>query len=356
MPTIQTITSHTIDLTLNRAFETSKGRKTTSPSVIIQIALENGITGLGSSTPVEYVTGENTESVLSKIQKASPLLTGTDITDHSKAYETLAEALPSSPSARAGLEIAVLDAHCKLKKTPMSKLFGNKKQHIETDITIPIVSPSEAYEIARKAQSQGFKYLKLKVGKFEDFDRVEAAGKGAPGCRIRLDANQGFTPEGAIDFVNRLFIKKIDIDILEQPVDRSDIEGLRHVTKNLPIPVFADESAITSEDARRLIETDSVDGINIKLMKSGISDTMKIIEICRSTGKELMIGCMLETRISLSAAIHLACGTGAFDRIDLDAHTFTADDPYAGGFASNSHELNTIAARPGHGCFHPQNP
>lgn len=352
MPNIIDINAHAIEIPLKDAFETAKGRKTSSPSVAIELRLSNGIVGLGSATPVGYVTGEDIDGTLASVAEVADSLRGCDPTRYRRLFQILAEKLPSQHSARAGLEIAVVDAFCKLRGLPMYEFFGGSTTSVETDLTIPIVAPEVACELAKSAASSGFRFLKIKVGGpnlDEDTARVIAASEGAPGCGIRLDANQGFEPDSAVRFVSHLLDVGVRIDMLEQPVDRDDLDGLRYVTEHVPTPVFADESAVTPSDVLKLVGMDAVDGINVKLMKCGLSGALDIILICRAAGKELMLGCMIETGIGISAAVHLACGTGAFGRSDLDAHLLAAPGaPFSLGFAGKG-ALLLPADDPGHG-------
>jgi len=111
----------------------------------------------------------------------------------------------------------------------------------------------------------------------------------------------------------------IDLEIFEQPVNVYDFEGMRMVRYNCKYPVGADETVKTKYDAMRLVKEDCVDFINIKLMKSGISDALAIVEITESANLKLMIGCMGEAGIGIGQSVHFACGTGAFAQHDLDS-------------------------------------
>jgi len=183
---------------------------------------------------------------------------------------------------------------------------------------------------AEKAISEGFEILKIKVeGSVErDWARVEALGD--LGVRLRIDANQGFSPKDAVRFIRRL--DNFKIELIEQPVPFWDIDGLRYVKENSNIPVFADESVHLARDALKLIKEKCVDGINIKLMKcGGLSEAIRIVSIAEVAGIPCMIGCMLESRVSLTAAAHLALAFRNIRYVDLDSHLFLKDDPVVGG-------------------------
>lgn len=337
MVEVREITASVSDLPLKEPFETAKGRKTSSPAVVMELRLSNGMTGFGSATPVKYVTGEDVDSVLSSVEICRSDLIGMDARSYRSVFEVLGQVLPDDPSARAGLEIAAVDAFCRIYGIPMHRFFGGALDAVETDVTIPITPPDHARELAREAAAKGFNSLKVKVGSAdveEDIARIRAMAEGAPGCSIRADANQGFAPTVAVSFVNSLLSVGIRLDMLEQPVDYKDFDGMRYVTQHTSIPVFADESVQTRADAIKLVELDAVDGMNIKLMKSGIAGALDIISVCRAARKELMLGCMIESAYGFSAAIHLAAGTGVFSRLDLDAHLLLAEQPGTSGLFS----------------------
>jgi L-alanine-DL-glutamate epimerase-like enolase superfamily enzyme len=218
------------------------------------------------------------------------------------------------------------------------------KEQLVTDITISLVTPEQAEQAARSAFEDGFQTLKMKVGSADgpeaDLERIAAVMRAAPGARLRLDANQAFSPDDAIDFSKKAVAICSKIELMEQPVSKEDFFGLRYVRERSPLPIFADESVQTPAQAKRLIELDAVDGINVKLMKSGILGLLDIATLCRLAGVKLMIGCMLESRLSLSAAVIIAAGTGCFDYIDLDAHRLlTPDGTWIGGMDASGEQL-----------------
>ena len=354
MPEISEVKAYSLELPLKDPFETAKGRKTSSPAVIVELHLSNGLCGLGSATPVKYVTGEDIDSVLAAIEMCAPDLKGSDPSAYLPLFEIVAEVLPVDYSARAALEIAILDAFCKLYHLPMCYFFGGMMGQVETDLTISIQEPETARESAKEAAARGFTCLKVKVGgddMEEDLARIVAVNEGAPECDIRIDANQGFTPTTAAGFLSKVQAAGVKVDMFEQPVDRDDLDGLRYVTQHTHVPVFADESAVTPADALKLIKLDAVDGINVKLMKCGIAGAMEIIAMCKAARKELMLGSMIESGIGLSTAVHLACGTGAFARLDLDSHLLLAEPggPFAGGYRPDGPLLIADCDISGHG-------
>jgi L-Ala-D/L-Glu epimerase len=350
MPRIVSVSAYPVQLPLKEPFTTAKGRKTHSPTVIIKIILDSGLFGLGEATPVQYVTGETIESVENSIIMATSALTDADPADWRALSLLLEEALPDSASARAGLEMALLDAASRVEDVPLHVFLGGRKSLVVTDTTIPIVSPPHAAELAAAAWDQGVRHLKMKAnGTPDDIRRILAVAGAAPEAEIKIDANQAFSPAGAVAFIHVLERAGVHPALFEQPVASDDVAGLKYVSDNAPVPVYADESAVTPADVIRLVEARAVSGVNIKLMKSGPRGALEIVDICRQAGLSLMIGCMLESRIGLSAALRIACAAQAFDHFDLDSDVLVADQPVTGGFTRTGDTLE-VDDQPGLGC------
>jgi len=347
--TIASISAHAVDLPLKDVFATSKGRTTRSRTVIIEVRLDSGECGLGEATPVRYVTGENIRSVRSAIRMAGELLIAREFADWREASLLLERHFPNAPTARAGLEIALLDLSAKLAGQPIYEFLGGHRSVVQTDETISVVPPEQAGREAREAWDQGIRHIKIKTdGGPEDIPRVLAVAEAAPQADIKVDANQAFSPDSAVAFVENLEEAGVRLSLLEQPTPKDDIAGLKHVSDNVSVPVFADESAVTPANVLRLAEERAVSGVNIKLMKSGVRGAMEIAHICRRAGLSLMIGCMLESKIGQSASIHFACATQAFTHFDLDSDNIIAEQPVTGGFTRTGGELE-ISDAPGLG-------
>lgn len=348
---IDRILAKCVELPLREPFETAQRRATTSPSVIVELT-SGDVTGYGEATPVRYVTGEDTTTVAHDIATAADALVGANLSEYRLSSMKLAEVLPFGKSARAGIEMALLDALCKSLNIPLYAFLGGAPLRIETDITIPIVPADHARERAKELSAQGFRQFKVKVGKNqeEDLERVIAISEGAPGCSFNIDANQGFSPSQAVIFIQQLQSKGLHINFIEQPVDAIDLEGMRYVTEHVGIPVFADEAAQTPKDAIDIVRRRAATGINVKLQKAGMIGALEIKSICRAAGMGLMFGCMLESKIGQSAAVHIGCGTDAFTVFDLDSDLLLADEqPITGGVERHGAVLKVLN-RPGLGC------
>lgn len=141
-----------------------------------------------------------------------------------------------------------------------------------------------------------------------DLERIREIRKQAgPAVRIRVDANQGWTAKQAVKAIRKMEDEGLSIELVEQPVHRLDLEGLKQVTDAVDTPIMADESVFTPRDAFHVLKTRSADLINIKLMKAGgIRQALKINAMAEACGVECMAGSMIETRLGITAAVHFA--------------------------------------------------
>lgn len=331
-------------------FETAYRRATTSPTVLVELRAGD-VVGYGEATPVRQVTGEDVTTVAHDLATAAEVLVGANLNEYRLSARKLAEALPQGKSACSGVEIALLDAYCKSLGIPVYALFGGAPIRIETDVTVPICPAERAKEIAVEMGAKGFRLFKVKVGKdqVEDLARVLAISEGAPGCSFILDANQGYTPQQAVKFTKAVVERGLNVRLLEQPVDAADLQGMRYVTERVSVPVFADESAQTPADVLEVVRYQAAKGVNVKLMKAGMIGALTISSICRAAKMDLMLGCMLESRIGQAAAAHVACGTGTFSVFDLDQDLLVGDQPIKGGVVRTG-PIIKLSGGPGLGC------
>lgn len=163
----------------------------------------------------------------------------------------------------------------------------------------------------------------------------------AKNAKIRIDANQAWSPKQAVRLLDRMQDAGLDIELVEQPVKARDLEGIKFVTANSPVPVLADESVFSPRDALHIMQERAADMINIKLMKcGGITNALRIASAAEVYGVECMMGCMLEAKVSVTAAAHLACARNIVTRIDLDGPALCVEDPVIGGAQFNGPEIS----------------
>jgi L-alanine-DL-glutamate epimerase-like enolase superfamily enzyme len=340
---IAAITAERVDLPMERPFESAKRRSTVSEVVRITARLQGGAEGRGEASPAGYVTGEDAAGLQVAVVAATAALIDLPA-DRPQLWETrLSEALPHHPTGRSAVEAALLDALAARCGLSLWRWLGGATPTVVSDLTIPLLPPDAAAAVAREAVERGFRQLKIKVGgpsTDEDEARVQAIAAAAPGTPLRLDGNQGFGPDAALAFIRRIVDSGIRVELLEQPVDCADWDGLAAVTRQSPVPVIADEAVLTPADALRVAATGAAHGINIKLAKSGIAGALDIIGIARAARLRLMLGCMLESDWGIRTSVHLACGTGAFDYLDLDSHVLIGQPPPYTGFSQRGETIH----------------
>ena len=347
-----------LTLPLRRPFVTALGEKRESRNLLVAIRLSNGIVGYGEAS-ASLAWAEETPSAMTKsLRKLTPTLMGAPIESYRRLIRQGWEIAGEHPTGMAALECALLDAFTRKKGISLWRWFGGKRRSVTTALTISAWEPITAARVANRAGAIGFRRFKIKVtGRDidEDIRRVTAVHKAAPKAALWIDANQGFTPQEAIRFSLFLRQQKIPVQLLEQPVRRENREGLAQVQREGGIPVVADESVRSVEEARLLIRRRGVDGVNVKLAKSGLFGALEMIRLGQRAGVRLMIGCMAESVIGLSPNVALACGSGAFDFVDLDSHLLVVSPPCEPGFSSRGPRLSASTRRPGTGVRFPRN-
>ena len=202
------------------------------------------------------------------------------------------------------------------------------------------------------AVKRGFETLKIKVGKDadKDIERMKAIREAVGyDVKLRIDANQGWKAKEAVRSLRRMEEEGLDIEFVEQPVPAHDIDGLKFVTDNVSIPVLADEFVFSPADALTILQRRAADFVNIKLMKTGgLHNALKICSIAEIYGVECMIGCMLEAKVSVNAAVHLAAAKSIITKIDLDGSVLCSEDPVIGGAVFDEYKI-TLNNDPGLG-------
>ncbi|MEO5628393.1 MAG: dipeptide epimerase, partial [Thermomonas sp.] len=279
----------------------------------------------------------------------APRVIGQEIADLNRITQLVQSAMEKNTSAKAAVEIAVYDLWGQLYGAPLYQLLGGGDPVITTDITISVDYIDKMVSDSVAAVERGFESLKIKVGKDigVDIERTKAIHAAVEGrALLRLDANQGWTAKQAVFALQTLENAGVKLELVEQPVKAHDLEGLRYVTERVHTPVMADESVFGPMEVIELIRMRAADIVNIKLMKTGgISNAVKIADICGMHGIDCMIGCMLESSIGVAAAVHLAVAkSNVISKIDLDGPSLCKYDPVAGGVIFNESEISVTDA------------
>jgi L-alanine-DL-glutamate epimerase-like enolase superfamily enzyme len=304
-----------ITLNLKTTFRIAHGADDQRHNVIVH--LDEGI----GEAPSVFYYNESQQQIMDYLAGV-PELTG----DPYDFNSILVQLPPGSRSARTAIEVALNDLWGKRLGQPLYRLFGLNPANIPmTSFTIAMDSPEL---MAQRARESNLPIIKVKLGSPDD-ETIVAAIRGATNAKIRLDANAGWSREKAMQIIPRLV--DYDIEFIEQPLATDDIEGLRWLNRklkkqNITIPIFADESIKTSHDVAAL--AGAVDGVVIKLMKSGgIQESLRAIHTARALDMQVMMGCMVETSVGVTAAAHLG---SLCDYIDLDGPILINNDPFNG--------------------------
>lgn len=342
-----------ISVPLRVPFKTALRTVESVEDIIVEIHTDTGNIGYGEAPPTGVITGDTTGAIIGAIKDhIKKTLIGKSIEEFEDLMISLNDCILKNTSAKAAVDIALYDLYGQLYNAPIYKLLGGRRKSITTDITISVNDPEEMVRDSIEAVKRGYDTLKVKVGKDskKDIERLEAIRKAiGSDINIRIDANQGWKSKEAVQILKSMEDKGLNIEFVEQPVTAHDLDGLKYVKDNITIPVLADESLFSPVDALKILEMGAADLINIKLMKTGgIYNALKICSIAELYGVECMIGCMLEAKISVNAAVHLACGKGIITKIDLDGPVLCSEDPIIGGSIFEEKQI-TVSEEPGFG-------
>ncbi|MEG1896265.1 MAG: dipeptide epimerase, partial [Oscillospiraceae bacterium] len=325
-----------ISVPLRVPFKTALRTVNSVEDVIVEVHTDTGNIGYGEAPPTGAITGDTTGAIVGALQDhIIKTMMGRDVDDFESNMIALQGCVQKNTSAKAAMDMALWDLYGQLHKLPVYKLLGGDRTKLVTDITISVNEPQEMARDAQAAIARGYDCLKIKVGADPSLDVARlVAVRAAIGTdkAIRIDANQAWTPKQAVRILNEMQEKGLGIEFAEQPVKAHDFEGMKYVTQRSYVPILADESVFSPEDAVKIMQMGAADLINIKLMKcGGIYNALKIAAAAEIYGVECMIGCMLEAKVAVNAAVHLACAKQIITRVDLDGPMLCSQDPVLGG-------------------------
>ena len=315
---IREITVHT-----RRAFAIARSSADAFERVVLEVEA-GGTTGRGEAAPTRYY-GQDAAGVAEALRSV-------EIQDPWDIEGTLAGNDHLPPTALASLDAALHDHAAKKLGVPVYRLLGLARPEPASAYTLGIADLDTTVEEAKRLTS--FPILKMKVGSREDVETVRAVAEFSS-AEIWVDANEAFSPDEAPEVVTEL--KGMGVGMIEQPVPASaGPAALKRASEAAhPVPVIADESAIAARGVPRL--AGCVSGVNVKLAKcGGVRRALEMIHTARSLGMTVMLGCMVETSLGISAAAHLS---GLFDFVDLDGAMLLADDPFEGPVYENGRIL-----------------
>lgn len=327
---------------LNDPFITVKDTISEVDNLIVVVKLKNGISGYGEVAPIESVTGESLHSSRQTLLQLGESIRGLSAGRYRAISHWMKEKEPDQSAARCGLEMAVIDALCRSLKIPVWSLFGgNVKSGFMSDISMPLFPVERAIELAGYWVAKGFKTLKMKVGldMEDEIAIVHAIHDKYPEIQFIFDASQSFTEEEAILFISEVISLGCEVLLYEQPLHWEDLDGMARIRKEVPVPLVADESVVTLEDLQKVIKKQAADVINLKIMKSGLIETLDIAVAAAAMDKKLMIGGELETRLATGCSLSVAAGLGSISYFDLGSPLLLKNDMFSGGYEYAGSEL-----------------
>ncbi len=334
-------------------FTIATGTMHFAQNLFIRVHTDEGIYGVGECSAFPMIVGETQATCFEMARDFAGIWKGKNALDIEERMAELHLATAFNATAKSAFDMALYDLAAKRANLPLySYLGGNSEKKLETDITVGIGSPAVMAQQAAAFIRDGFRIIKVKLGKdaATDIERIRQIRSAIPDeIVLRLDANQGWSFEDAAAVLTAL--SDANVAFCEQPMRSWNDHLLPELRKRSPIPIMADESVFNHHDATRLIREGACDYVNIKLAKSGgILEALKINAICGENNIPCMMGGMLESRVALSAFAHLALACDNIIFNDMDTCMLGhLEDPVTGGVKYNGYYVE-VPATPGIGA------
>lgn len=332
--TITSIEIFKMNINLHEPFVIAVGTQYDSKCVAIKIHTNQDISGFGEASPLLVLQGETQETCIVMAKIFSKILIGKNPLEIEARISEIEKVTPWHHAIKSAFDMALYDIASKYANMPLYQfLGGSNTKELIIDKTVVIDTPQKMAEKSKKLTDEGITEIKVKLGKnaIEDIERIrqirETIGDKIP---LKIDANQGWTESEALTVLNG--IVKYNVEYAEQPIHKDDIEGLSRISSASPIPIMADEALFTHRDAIKLVKADACKFFNIKLSKSGgIYNALKILAIAESSDIKCQVGCMMETRLGLTALSHFAMASKSICYYDIDSNFLINEDPVIGG-------------------------
>lgn len=323
-------------------------------SLLVKIETDEGVEGYGEAAPFAPVTGETPEGTLAVLQMFRQGLIGMNPLDIEKIHVMMDGLVHGNGSAKCAVDIAVHDIKGKVMGQPLYRVLGGYQNTVQNDITIGINAPEKMAEAAgHYVKDMGYRILKIKVGidPAEDLRALklirETVGEK---IRLRVDANQGYTVSDALYVLEEM--KKYGVEAVEQCLPDWDMEGAAYLRQKVSgIRLMLDESIHTTKDAARACQLKAADILNIKLMKcGGLYRGLQISTLAENFGMTCMVGCMMETKIAITAGLSLVAARKNITEADCDSFLYYKDSETGmpGGFTREG-DLFHLSEKPGLG-------
>lgn len=334
--TVVGVRTHRLSAQLHTPFVTALRSTTRLETLVVELVDADGRRGYGETPQVWRVTGESIAGAEACVTgPLADVVRGRSPDDLDELAADVSRAVVGNFGAKAAVEVALHDLAAQRLDISLPRLLGAERHRVGTDITVSAGDPVALVMAAGQRVTEGFDVLKLKVGTdpAADVARVRAVRDAVgPSVRIRVDANQGWTPSEAIKVIQALEDAYVDLEFVEQPVEAPDLVGLARVTAAVHTPVMADESVFGLRDLAAVIERGAADLVNIKLAKcGGLSTAAAMVSLADTHAVGYIFGSMMEGPIGVGAIASLAAAVGSTYASDLDAAWWTAASPVVGG-------------------------
>ncbi len=307
---------HTVDLQLRHTFRLARGDSDSRRVLIVEIE-HDGLVGRGEAAPIARY-GQDAVSAARAAEAMVARL------DDLRCFDSAAArvAVAGEPAAEAAIDMALRDLAGKRLGVPVYEMMGIDPGTMPvTSFTIGMDTPEVIEQKVREAEA--YEVLKVKMGSPDDHLVLETV-RGLTDRTVRVDANEGWSLGNALARLE--WLKSLGVELVEQPLPADKLDEMRELKRQSPLPLIADESVGRAEDIPQLAE--SFDGINIKLMKcGGLGEALRMIHVARAHGLKIMLGCMVESSMAITAAAHLA---PLVDYVDLDGNLLITNDPFIG--------------------------
>lgn len=304
------------DLHLRYTFRLARGDSDMRRNLMLELE-HDGLVGLGEAAPIQRY-GQDWQSAA---QAAEAMVAR--IEDPSVFYDSVRQiAVDGQPAAEAAVDMALRDLAGKRLQAPLYELLGvDPRATPPTSFTIGMDTPEII--VKKVEEASDYEILKIKMGSDDDRKILEAV-RDVTDRPLRVDANEGWTLEGAVERLE--WLQAMGVELVEQPLPEGELEAMRELRRLSPLPLFADESIHRATDIPQL--STAFDGINIKLMKcGGVGEALRMIATARAHGMQIMLGCMVESSLAITAAAHLS---PLVDFADLDGNLLVTNDPFVG--------------------------
>ncbi|WP_426672205.1 mandelate racemase/muconate lactonizing enzyme family protein [Mucilaginibacter sp. McL0603] len=324
-------------------FTIATGTMNHAQNVFIRVHTDAGFYGVGECSAFPMIVGETQDTCLVMAREFAQLWKGQDALDLPARLQQLHDFTAGNSTIKSAFDMALYDIAAKNANLPLYKFLGGSKKRVETDITIGIATPQLMAEKALEFKQSGAIILKVKLGKDakSDVECIKQIREAIGGeIKIRVDANQGWVFDDAVYALQA--IGQYDIEFCEQPMRTWYDDRLPELKKLSPVKIMADESVYNHHDARKQINSNSCDYINIKFSKSGgIFEAKQIHDLAAEKGIPCMMGGMLESRIALSAKLHFVYASPNIRFYDMDTCMLGhLTDPCIGGVTYDGYFLN----------------